>query len=130
MMMVRDADALVFAPETEVVKFGVLDWELCSTRWDHSASADVYFSEDKFVARIPFYLVEGAYKFYYTTVKPMTSQVGRCEQVWTQQGNNFEGSKVDHKERSFSMGDIVVLPNQTIWVCVGSGWRCLNVGVI
>jgi hypothetical protein len=115
---------------TEVVQFGVLDWEACDTRFGMRPSSDVYFNVEKFLNQVPWYLAQGVYTMYLTVVLPDVSQIGRCERVWELQGNNFDGLKVYPKERSFSMGDIVVLSNQTIWVCVGSGWRCINTGVI
>ena len=115
--------------ETVLVQFGILDWEACETRFNLRPSVDVYFDESHFKARVIWYLAQGVYKLYYAPVHGK-SQISQCEQIWTGQGNNLDGDKFVFNERSFSMSDIVILSNGTVWVCIGKGWECLNPGVI
>jgi hypothetical protein len=114
--------------KTIVVQFGVLDWEACHERFEQIAAADVY-TDPKFPQRAIWYLTQGVYKFYYATVQDAPSQLTICESVWDAQGNNSFSEKVVPMERSFSMGDIVVLSNETVWLCTNT-WLCLNPGVI
>jgi len=117
--------------ETVLVQFGILDWEACETRFSLRPSADVYFDESHFKSRVIWYLAQGMYKIYYAPVAVrLTDQIGQCEAIWNGQGNNIEGEKFVTNERSFSMSDIVILSNGTVWVCIGKGWECLNPGVI
>ncbi len=113
---------------SRIVQFGILDWEDCYDRWGQSPSADVY-TDPKFPQRAIWYLTQGVYKFYYATVQDAPSQLTICEAVWDAQGNNSFSEKVVPMERSFSMGDIVVLSNETVWLCTDT-WLCLNPGVI
>lgn len=116
--------------EQVIVQFGILDWEKCYERFGLRPASDIYIDEDKFIARVPWYLVQGLYKIYLAPVTSGHTQIGQCELVWEAQGNNPTAWKAYPKERSFSMGDIVSFSNGTVWVCVGSGWRCINPGVI
>jgi hypothetical protein len=111
-----------------VVQVGILDWEACAERFDQSPGAVVYF-DAKFPGRALWYLTQGVYKMYYVPVPNSPSQITLCEGAWNAQGNNYFGEKVAPMERSFSMGDIVVLANETVWLCT-TGWLCLNPGVI
>lgn len=122
--------SLVQNTEKVIVQFGILDWEAAHERFGLQPGADVYFDEGKFEARVIWYLVQGLYKIYLAPIDQNVSQIHMCEQVWTAQGNNSDGEKPYPQERSFSMGDIVVFSNGTVWVCVSKGWHCLNVGVI
>jgi hypothetical protein len=114
--------------DTVVVQVGILDWEACAERWDQRPAVDVYM-DPKFPGRAIWYLTQGMYKMYYVPVEKNDSQIRLCESAWVAQGNNFFGEKVVPMERSLSMGDIVVLSNETVWLAT-SGWQCLNVGVI
>lgn len=115
--------------KTIVVQFGILDWEAVYDRFDQRAASDVYVDR-KFDSRVIWYLTQGVYKFYYASVQERASQLALCEQVWDGQGNNPFAEKFVPMERSFSMGDIVILSNETVWVCQSTGWHCLNPGVI
>jgi hypothetical protein len=114
--------------DTVVVQIGVLDWEACLERFGQYPSSDVYVDK-KFPARVTWYLTQGLYKMYYIPVPNSGSQIALCEAAWNAQGNNYFSEKAVPMERSFSMGDIVVLSNETVWLCT-NGWQCLNVGVI
>jgi hypothetical protein len=111
-----------------VVQVGVLDWEACKERFDQSPSFDVYMDK-KFPGRAVWYLTQGVYKMYYIPVPNSPSQITLCEGAWQAQGNNYFGEKVVPMERSLSMGDIVILSNETVWLCT-NGWLCLNPGAI
>jgi hypothetical protein len=114
--------------DTVVVQIGVLDWEACTERWGQHPVTEVYF-DPKFPARALWYLTQGVYKMYYISVENDQSQITLCERAWDAQGNNYFSEKAVPMERSFSMGDIVVLSNETVWLCT-KGWQCLNPGVI
>ena len=114
--------------EIIVVQFGILDWEGCLERFDQRPGSDVYFDK-KFPFRVMFYLAHGMYDMYFAPVEKRDSQIALCEQVFTAQGNNNYGDKVVFNQRSFSMGDIVVLSNETVWLCTNT-WKCLNPGVV
>ncbi len=115
--------------ETHIVQFGILDWPACGERFGLRPSSDIYFDESHFKARVIWYLAQGMYRMYYAPVRA-TDQIAQCEEVWNGQGNEPPGDKFVLNERSFSMGDIVVLHNGTVWVCISKGWECLNPGVI
>jgi hypothetical protein len=114
--------------DTIVVQIGILDWEGCQKRWGEQPSAAVYV-DPKFAARAIWYLTQGMYKMYYIPVKNHPSQISLCDGAWNAQGNNYFHEKAVPMERSLSMGDIVVLSNETVWLCT-MGWQCLNVGVL
>lgn len=115
--------------ETIVVQFGILDWEAAEERFGQRPGADVYF-DPKFPGRVVWYLTQGLYKMYYASVPDYQSQIAICDAVWNNQGNSSTGFKVEPRERSFSMGDIVILSNETVWLCISKGWICINPGVI
>ena len=110
-----------------VVQVGILDWEACEVRWGQRPGADVYF-DPKFPGRVLWYLTQDVYKMYYVPVPKSQSQIAMCA-AYAAQGNNYFAEKAAPMERSLSMGDIVVLSNETVWLCT-KGWLCLNPGVI
>jgi hypothetical protein len=66
---------------------------------------------------------------YYIPVPKSGSQIAMCDAAYMAQGNNYFGEKVVPMERNLSLGDIVILSNETVWLCT-NGWLCLNPGVI
>jgi hypothetical protein len=116
--------------ETTIVQFGVLDWEACHERFGDRPASDAY-NADKFASRAIFYLTQGVYNMYHALVPVgLGTAYSLCDAVFYAQGNNYEGDKVVHHERSLSIGDVVVLGNGTVWFCASSGWRCLNPGAV
>jgi hypothetical protein len=112
-----------------VVQVGILDWEMCAERFNQRPGSDVYFDK-KFPARAIWYMAQGMYKMYYVPVVADDSQIVLCDKAYYAQGNNPYANKAVYNERTMSMGDIVLLSNETVWLCIGSGWQCLNPGVI
>lgn len=112
-----------------VVQFGILDWEQCHTRFDQRPASDAA-DDPKFPARAIWYLTQRLYTFHYAQVWDSQSQIRLCDQVWDGQGNDPHLERFATNERSFSMGDIVILSNETVWLATRDGWQCLNPGVI
>jgi hypothetical protein len=110
----------------EVAQFGILDWEKCDVEWNMSPASDSYFKVN-FASDVVWYLTQGAYKFYYTWVDKNKSPQQKADEVFQAQGNNADGEKEVRDQRSLSMGDIVVLSDKTVWLCVSLGWQKLGV---